>query len=102
MKTLKDHILSSKFSPAQATSIIQRIFEKDKGKMMFFGIFIYYFENNFLAQIRSAGLNAEDQTLLLTQRLVKLTDNLFLMSYASFYIKCHLMSNGAYDIKTIT
>ena len=28
-KTIKDHILSSKFSPPQATSIIQRIFEKD-------------------------------------------------------------------------
>ena len=29
-KTLKDHILSSKFSPAQVTSIIQKIFEKNK------------------------------------------------------------------------
>ena len=42
-KTLKDHILSSKFSPAQATSIIQRIFEKNKGKMTFFVIFIFLF-----------------------------------------------------------
>ena len=42
-KTLKDNILSSKFSPAQATSIIQRIFGKkikEKGRLLDFGYFI--------------------------------------------------------------
>ena len=56
------------------------------------------FQYNCLALIRSTVLTAKVRMLHWTPILAKLNDVLLLISYMSFNIKCHFMSNDTYEI----